>query len=84
MLGDGDEVNDRPRLEVRGVQCMKPAVIATLLQSNLQGELRLLHTRGRPRAESGSKFESLWPKRKLRPTYFAFEGPCDVFVTSRC
>ncbi|KAF7392876.1 hypothetical protein V1477_012709 [Vespula maculifrons] len=37
MLGDGDEVNDRPRLEVRGVQCMKPAVIATLLQSNLQG-----------------------------------------------
>lgn len=30
-------VNDRPRLEVRGVQCMKPSVIATLLQSDLQG-----------------------------------------------
>lgn len=37
MPGDGNGVNDRPRLEVRGVQCMKPPVIATLLQSDLQG-----------------------------------------------
>lgn len=34
MPDDGNRVNDRPRLEVRGVQCMKPAVIATLLQSD--------------------------------------------------
>lgn len=37
MPDDGNGVNDRPRLEVRGVQCMKPPVIATLLQSDLQG-----------------------------------------------
>lgn len=34
MPDDGNRVNDRPRLEVRGVQCMKPAVIATLFQSD--------------------------------------------------
>jgi len=37
MPGDGNRVNDRPRLEVRGVQRMKLPVIATLLQSDLQG-----------------------------------------------
>lgn len=53
-------------MAIRGIGCFSPGDVRRRSTADVR--------------EAGSEFENRWAKRKLRPTYFAFAQPYDVYV----